>query len=51
VSVKWLEAFRKGLSETGYVDGRNVAIDFRWLEGAKIECRNWRPIWSADRWQ
>ncbi len=32
-SAHLVAAFGQGLSEIGYVDGRNVVIDYRWAEG------------------
>lgn len=32
-SASALESFHKGLAEGGYVDGRNVAVEYRWADG------------------
>jgi putative tryptophan/tyrosine transport system substrate-binding protein len=33
VSAGIVAAFRKGLGETGYVDGQNATVEYHWLEG------------------
>jgi len=43
-SMYLLAAFRQGLGETGFIDGQNVAIEFRWAQGQYQRL----PVFGAD---
>jgi putative ABC transport system substrate-binding protein len=43
-SARYAAAFSKGLTETGYVEGQSVVVEYHWLGGQTIACR---PSWPT----
>src|SRR5262249_6242034 len=45
-----IAAFQEGLKESGYVEGQNVAVEYRFAEGQFDRFPALRPIWFTARW-
>ena len=43
--------FRQGLAELGYVEGRNVAIEYRWAEGQYDRLAAMAEEWCTGAWR
>ena len=43
-TTQLVSAFRQGLKETGYIEGQNVAVEYRSAEGHPTGCGLWRLI-------
>jgi putative ABC transport system substrate-binding protein len=43
------EAILLALREVGYVEGQNIATEYRYAEGSSIDSPSLRPSWCASR--
>jgi putative ABC transport system substrate-binding protein len=46
--ARYLPAFRQGVRETGYVEGQNVVIEYRWAQDQHDVPPTSQPIWYSE---
>ena len=46
-----IDAFRQGLAEIGFLEGRDVTVDYQTAEDISNSCRRWPLIWYAEGWR
>jgi putative ABC transport system substrate-binding protein len=46
--AEYVARFRQGLKETGFIEGQNVAVEYRWAQGHYDRLPGLQPIWCAE---
>jgi hypothetical protein len=50
INPKFAQAFRQGLNDAGFFEGRNATIEYRWDEEGRYDGQRWQPMFLSSAW-